>query len=117
MSPFQKRKLEGCLCRVPANFYSQVWDVLTKTAYGIKVMSFIIPQHPTLSNMTRSEIKFALIVEQMLNHIQTPEYRQLVVELLCIVSTILLRNPELMFNQQLDLDVLIKEAAYIYGKV
>lgn len=53
----------------------------------------------------------------MLNHIQIPEYRQLVVELLCIVSTILLRNPELMFNQQLDLDGLVKDAAHMHSKV
>lgn len=53
----------------------------------------------------------------MLHHIHIPEYRQTVVELLCIVSTILLRNPELMFNQQLDLELLMKEAAHINGKV
>lgn len=98
-------------------FYGQVWDVLCRTPHGIQVMSYELPQHPTLSSMTRSEIKFALLVEQMLNHIQTPEYRQIVVELLCIVSTILRRNPELMFNQPLDLDLLINNASQMYAKV
>lgn len=53
----------------------------------------------------------------MLNHIQVPEYRQIIVELLCIVSTILRRNPELMFNQPLDLDLLITNASVMFAKV
>lgn len=53
----------------------------------------------------------------MLNHIQQPEYRQLIVELLTIVFTILGRNPELTFTQPLDLEQLIKDAAHMYAKV
>lgn len=53
----------------------------------------------------------------MLNHIQQPEYRQLIVELLSVVSTILSRNPELTFNQPLDLKQLIEDAAHMYAKV
>lgn len=89
---------------------------MCRTSQGIKVMGYELPQQPTLSSMTRSEIKFALIVEQMLNNIQVPEYRQVVVELLCIVSTILRRNPELTFNQPLDLDLLVRNAAHMHAK-
>lgn len=53
----------------------------------------------------------------MLNHVQEPEYRQLVVELLSIVSTILVRNPELTFSHSLDLEQIIKDAAHMYCKV
>lgn len=53
----------------------------------------------------------------MLNYIQQPEYRQLIVELLSIVSTILARNPELMFKQPLDLRQLVEDAAFMYVKV
>lgn len=49
--------------------------------------------------------------------IARPEYRQLVVELLCIVNTILLRNPELRFKMQLDLDFVIAEALAMFMKV
>lgn len=49
--------------------------------------------------------------------IPRPEYRQLVVELLCIVNTILLRNPELRFKAQLDLDAVITEALAMFMKV
>ncbi|GJQ86545.1 hypothetical protein Trydic_g10445 [Trypoxylus dichotomus] len=116
LTPLERRKIEGCLCRVPRYFYNNVWDVMLRTPEGIKVMGNVIPQQPTISNMTRSEITFALLVEQMLNYIQEPEYRQLVVELLSIVSTILARNPELMFQQPLDLKQLVEDAAFMYVK-
>ncbi|CAH1131091.1 unnamed protein product [Ceutorhynchus assimilis] len=116
LTPLQKRQLEGCLCRVPHTFYNEVWDVMLRTPKGVIVEGNIIPQEPTMSNMTKNELTFSLLVEQMLNHINVPEYRQLVVELLTIVSTILGRNPELTFNQPLDLRQLINEAAHMYAK-
>nr|CAI5845347.1 unnamed protein product [Callosobruchus analis] len=116
LTPRRRRQLEGCLCRVPASFYNQVWDVMTRTPHGIRVAGNVIPQQPTLSNMTKSELTFPLLVEEMLNNIQQPEYRQLTVELLTIVSTILCRNPELTFSQALDLEQLMNDAAHMYVK-
>ncbi|XP_066584416.1 probable phosphorylase b kinase regulatory subunit beta isoform X2 [Prorops nasuta] len=111
-----RRKLEGSLCRVPIHFYNQVWEVLLKCPGGICVGGKQLPQQPTLSNMTRSELTFALLVESLLHHIRMPEYRQIIVELLNIVSTILLRNPELSFKKQLDLDKLVDDAFIMYCK-
>lgn len=116
LTPLQRRQLEGCLCRVPAFFYNQVWDILIRTPQSIRVQGHILPHQPTLSNLTRSELNFALLVEEILNHIQQPEYRQIIVELLCIVSTILHRNPELTFQNQLDLDELVSEAFKMFCK-
>lgn len=76
----QMRKLEGCWCRVPNRFYNQVWDILRRTPKGIRVRNQVLPQQPTINNMSHSELQFALHVENMLNHIEKPEYRQLVVE-------------------------------------
>ncbi|XP_022918689.1 probable phosphorylase b kinase regulatory subunit beta isoform X2 [Onthophagus taurus] len=116
LTPFQRRQLEGCLCRVPRSFYNRVWDVIQRTPQGLVVMGNVIPQNPTITQMTRSELSFALLVEQMLNYIQQPEYRQLVVELLSTVSTILHRNPELTFKAPLDIRLLIQAAADMYVK-
>lgn len=52
----------------------------------------------------------------MLNKIVQPERRQIAVELLCIVATILRRNPELRFNQILDLDLLLEDSFSMYCK-
>ncbi|XP_011147256.1 probable phosphorylase b kinase regulatory subunit beta isoform X4 [Harpegnathos saltator] len=111
-----RRKIEGCLCRVPAHFYNQVWEVLMRCPGGIIVNGRELPQQPTVSNMTRSELTFALLVESLLHHVQLPEYRQIVVELLSIVSTILLRNPELSFQKQLDLSQLVEDSFIMYRK-
>ncbi|XP_046386371.1 probable phosphorylase b kinase regulatory subunit beta isoform X1 [Ischnura elegans] len=116
LTPLQLRRLEGCLCRVPSGFYRRVWDVVGRTGEGLRVCGRLLPRSPTLSNVTRSEINFALLVEQMLNSIHRPEYRQIVVELLCIVSTILQRNPELTFRSTLEVDQLVSEANTMYQK-
>jgi phosphorylase kinase alpha/beta subunit len=67
--------------------------------------------------MSRSELSFALLVEEMLHKINQPERRQIAVELLCIVATILSRNPELHFQQKLDLDQLLDDAFLMYCRV
>lgn len=116
LTVLQRRQLEGCLCRVPKQFYNLVWDVLTRTPNGISVQGHLIPTEPTLTSMSRSELSFSLLVEETFNHITQPERRQLSVELLCIVATILSRNPELCFKDMLDLDQLLEESFAMYCK-
>lgn len=116
LTVLQRRQLEGCLCRVPKTFYNSVWDVLSRTPKGISVQSHLIPTEPTLTSMSRSELAFSLLVEETFNHIILPERRQLSVELLCIVATILSRNPELRFKDVLDLDKLLDDAFKMYCK-
>jgi phosphorylase kinase alpha/beta subunit len=41
---YQKRQLDGALNRVPINFYEQVWYILNKSPYGIKVYDYHLPQ-------------------------------------------------------------------------
>ena len=38
--------------------------------------------------MTSDEMKFALVVESVLNSVPEPEYRQMLVEALCVVSMV-----------------------------
>ncbi|XP_061515026.1 probable phosphorylase b kinase regulatory subunit beta isoform X2 [Anopheles gambiae] len=115
-STVQRRQLEGCLCRVPSSFYNLVWDVLERTPHGITVQGHNLPAMPTLTNKSRSELSFSLQVEEMLHQITQPERRQIAVELLCIVATILSRNPELRFQQVLDLDLLLEDSFAMYCK-
>lgn len=89
----QKRKLEGCLCRVPNRFYNQVWDILRRTPKGIRFRNQVMPQQPTINNMTHSELQFALYVESMLNQLEMPEYRQLIVEVTIILIIINILSP------------------------
>lgn len=117
LTTLKRRQLEGCLCRVPPNFYNVVWDVLDRCPQGIQVQGHHLAAVPTLSNMSRGELSFALLVEEMLHHIPMSERRQVSVELISIVATILSRNPELRFQQVLDLDILLDDAFAMYCKV
>lgn len=66
--------------------------------------------------MSRSELSFSLLVEETLHHIHQPERRQVTVESLCIVATILSRNPELRFQHPLNIDQLMEDAYHMYCK-
>ncbi|PAV84588.1 hypothetical protein WR25_10127 [Diploscapter pachys] len=116
LSPLQTRRLNGALNRMPANFYDRMWTILERTVDGIVIASQYLPQQPTLSDMTRFELTFSYKIEETLSQIVHPEYRQLLVELLCIIATILERNPEISFRQgRLDCDTLIKRAFSLYA--
>jgi phosphorylase kinase alpha/beta subunit len=41
---YQKRQLDGALNRVPMHFYEQMWFILNKSPYGIKVYDYHLPQ-------------------------------------------------------------------------
>nr|XP_021206842.1 probable phosphorylase b kinase regulatory subunit beta isoform X3 [Bombyx mori]XP_021206843.1 probable phosphorylase b kinase regulatory subunit beta isoform X3 [Bombyx mori]XP_037866538.1 probable phosphorylase b kinase regulatory subunit beta isoform X3 [Bombyx mori] len=116
LTPLQRRQLEGCLCRVPKHFYIQVWDILLRTPKGIIIQGQCIPAEPTLVNMSRSELSFALVVESALVGVGGAARRQLCVELLCVLATILRRNPELRLQHSLDLDALLDDAHATYRK-
>uniref|UniRef100_W5MDH2 Phosphorylase b kinase regulatory subunit n=1 Tax=Lepisosteus oculatus TaxID=7918 RepID=W5MDH2_LEPOC len=105
-----RRQIDGCLNRTPLGFYDRVWQILERTPNGIMVAGVHLPQQPTLSDMTMYEMNFSLLVEDMLKNIVQPEYRQIIVELLMVVSIVLERNPELEFQDKVDLDKLVKEA-------
>lgn len=116
MNPLQRRQIDGCLSRVPKDFYERVWQILAKTPGGIIVAGHHLPQQPTMSDMTMQELNFSLLIETILNKLEQPEYRQIIVEMIMVVSTILQRNPELMFEREVDLDKLVGDAFKLFLK-
>uniref|UniRef100_A0A665VTK1 Phosphorylase b kinase regulatory subunit n=1 Tax=Echeneis naucrates TaxID=173247 RepID=A0A665VTK1_ECHNA len=62
----RRRRLDGALNRVPVGFYQKVWKILQK--------------------MTPREIKFSVHVETVLNRVPQPEYRQLLVEAILVLT-------------------------------
>uniref|UniRef100_A0A3Q3JHP7 Phosphorylase b kinase regulatory subunit n=1 Tax=Monopterus albus TaxID=43700 RepID=A0A3Q3JHP7_MONAL len=62
----RRRRLDGALNRVPVGFYRKVWKILQK--------------------MTPGEIKFSVHVETVLNRVPQPEYRQLLVEAILVLT-------------------------------
>ncbi|XP_053932070.1 phosphorylase b kinase regulatory subunit alpha, skeletal muscle isoform isoform X3 [Cuculus canorus] len=80
----RRRRLDGALNRVPVGFYQKVWKVLQK-CHGLSVEGFILPSSTT-KEMTPGEIKFAVHVESVLNRVPQPEYRQLLVEAILVLT-------------------------------
>uniref|UniRef100_A0ABM5EWK5 Phosphorylase b kinase regulatory subunit n=1 Tax=Pogona vitticeps TaxID=103695 RepID=A0ABM5EWK5_9SAUR len=80
----RRRRLDGSLNRVPVGFYQKIWKILQK-CHGLSVEGFVLPSS-TIQEMTPGEIKFAVHVESVLNRVPQPEYRQLFVEAILVLT-------------------------------
>ncbi|XP_074864202.1 phosphorylase b kinase regulatory subunit alpha, skeletal muscle isoform isoform X2 [Carettochelys insculpta] len=80
----RRRRLDGALNRVPVGFYQKVWQILQK-CHGLSVEGFVLPASTT-KEMTPGEIKFSVHVESVLNRVPQPEYRQLLVEAILVLT-------------------------------
>ncbi|KAG9508612.1 putative phosphorylase b kinase regulatory subunit alpha, partial [Fragariocoptes setiger] len=83
----RRRRLDGALNRVPVGFYPQVWSLLERCR-GISIHGRQLV-HELTQEMSSGEIKFALQVEQALTSVPQPEYRQLVIEALMILLSLM----------------------------
>ncbi|XP_077418815.1 phosphorylase b kinase regulatory subunit alpha, liver isoform isoform X1 [Vanacampus margaritifer] len=82
----RRRRLDGAINRVPVGFYQKVWKILQK-CHGLSIDGYVLPSSTT-REMTAREIKFAVQVESVLNHVPQPEYRQLLVETLTVLGLV-----------------------------
>ncbi|XP_028293604.1 phosphorylase b kinase regulatory subunit alpha, liver isoform isoform X3 [Gouania willdenowi] len=82
----RRRRLDGAINRVPMGFYQKVWKILQK-CHGLSIDGYFLPSSTT-REMTIGEIKFAVQVESVLNHVPQPEYRQLLVETLMVLGLV-----------------------------
>ncbi|KAM5145450.1 phosphorylase b kinase regulatory subunit alpha, skeletal muscle isoform [Mantella aurantiaca] len=80
----RRRRLDGALNRVPIGFYQKVWTILQK-CHGLSVEGFVLPSSST-REMTPGELKFSAHVESVLNRVPQPEYRQLLVEAILVLT-------------------------------
>ncbi|XP_053562356.1 LOW QUALITY PROTEIN: phosphorylase b kinase regulatory subunit alpha, liver isoform [Bombina bombina] len=82
----RRRRLDGAINRVPMGFYQKVWNILQK-CHGLSIDGYVLPSSTT-REMTAGEIKFAVHVESVLNHVPQPEYRQLLVEAIHVLTLV-----------------------------
>ncbi|MGD1902278.1 MAG: glycoside hydrolase family 15 protein [Geitlerinemataceae cyanobacterium] len=110
----RQRQHDGAAGRVPVNFYPGVWKLLQNCkglVIGDKLESRNrLDSDPIVSEMTPGEKNFALRVERLLNKIHAPQYRQLTIEALTELVAIFGRNPYLVLDDYIVLDVLIGHA-------
>ncbi|WP_310462313.1 glycoside hydrolase family 15 protein [Sphaerotilus sp.] len=111
------REVQGVITRLPEDFYARVWQVLRHFP-GLVIGDQLdsrnqMDSRVARADMTPSERGFALQVEDLLNKIQAPEYRQLTIEALVAVSDICRANPQLRAERLLVMDVLVGVAVRV----
>ena len=108
------RQREGSLNRVPPGFYPSVWKLLghckgliigDKLELRNRLDSSLI-----LSEMTPGEKNFALWIEHLLNRTDAARYRQLNIETMMTLASLVERMPQLVIDDYLVLDVIIGHA-------
>lgn len=111
------REMTGVLTRVPPVFYARVWELLQHCSglvIGDELDSRnVLDSALMLADTTAAEHGFALQVEDLLNKISEPAYRQLSIEALLAVSAIFRANDALVIEGQLVIDVLLRSAVQI----
>jgi phosphorylase kinase alpha/beta subunit len=108
----RRRRLDGSLNRVPIGFYSKVWMALER-CQGIQIYSYVLNQSLT-REMTKEELKFALLVEEALNRIPEPEYRQLIAEACMIMIMLAESEPNFHLNEIIVIDHIVERANDIF---
>jgi phosphorylase kinase alpha/beta subunit len=108
------RQAEGAINRVPKDFFKQVW-LLMQHCKGLVIGDKLerrnrLDSEIMLAEMTAGEKNFALLIEHLLNKIEAPEYRQVNIEALTALATIVANNPNLQIEAYIVLDVLIGHA-------
>nr|XP_027199784.1 probable phosphorylase b kinase regulatory subunit alpha [Dermatophagoides pteronyssinus] len=108
----RRRRLDGALNRVPIGFYSRVWNLLEKCE-GIAIEGRILINQLT-REMTAGELKFALQAEQVLNSIPQPEYRQLIVEALMVLTMLVENSPTINLGNVINVEQLVHRANQLF---
>ncbi|EDY39284.1 phosphorylase kinase alpha subunit [Cyanobium sp. PCC 7001] len=113
----QHRVRLGALGQVPRDFYAGVWELLHHCR-GIVIGDKLerrnrLASAPLLSEKTPGEKNFAALVEHLLSKIEAPEYRQLCTETLVTLMAFVGANPQVRFEDDLALDVVIGHAVRV----
>jgi phosphorylase kinase alpha/beta subunit len=110
----QWREQQGVMARVPDDFYRNLWHLL-EHCRGLVIGDRFdsrnrLESSLVLSSMTADEAQFAYLVEQILNQIRSPSYRQLTLEALFALMAFAKANPGLKVDDVIIVEVIISHA-------
>lgn len=110
----QWREQQGVMPRLEDGFYERFWSLL-KQCRGIVVGDRFdsrsrIDSNDILSAMTAGEPQFALLIERLMNKIESPSYRQMTIEGLRALMALAEANPDLIIDDYLIVEVIISHA-------
>ena len=112
----QHRIRLGSLQKVPRDFYAGIWSLL-QHCRGLVIGDKLERRNRLNSRLilekTAGERNFATLVEHLLSRIEAPEYRQLCTECLLSLMAFVEANPDVQFDDDLALDVVIGHAVRV----
>ena len=112
----QHRIRLGSLQQVPKDFYAGIWSLLHHCR-GLLIGDKLERRNRLTSKLllekTPGERNFASQVEHLLSRIEAPEYRQLCSECLLSLMAFIGANPDVSFDDDLALDVVIGHAVRV----
>lgn len=108
----RRRRLDGALNRVPKGFYPKVWSLLER-CHGVSINGRVLMNQLT-REMTSGELKFALQVEQVLTSVPQPEYRQLMVEGLMVLTIMVEQNIVKQLGHVIEVEQIVRNAHEIF---
>ncbi|MGC6482549.1 MAG: glycoside hydrolase family 15 protein [Synechococcus sp.] len=112
----QHRIRLGSLQRVPQDFHAGIWSLLQHCrglVIGDKLERRNRLTSALLLEKTPGERNFAIQVEHLLGRIHAPEYRQLCSECLLSLMAFTAANPDVHFDDDIALDVVIGHAVRV----
>jgi len=110
------RKEAGMMARLDERFYKDIWYILQRCdalVIGDKYSASSRLGRDLTLDATAGEKAFAMRVDDRLQMIEAPEYRQLNIEALRALCGLFFTNPKLKISSDLILDVLIGHAVRI----
>jgi len=112
----QHRIRLGSFQKVPRDFYAGIWSLL-QHCRGLVIGDKLERRNRLNSSLvlekTPGERNFAAQVDHLLSRIKAPEYRQLCSECLLSLMAFVEANPEVRFEDDLALDVVIGHAVRV----
>jgi phosphorylase kinase alpha/beta subunit len=112
----QHRERMGALQIVPRNFHPGIWELLHHCrglVIGDKLERRNRLESALLKEKTPGERNFATHVEHLLSKIEAPEYRRLCIETLVTLIAFVDANPQVRFDDDLALDVVVGHAVRV----
>jgi phosphorylase kinase alpha/beta subunit len=110
------RERMGALQIVPRHFHPGIWELLHHCrglVIGDKLERRNRLESALLKEKTPGERNFATHVEHLLSKIEAPEYRRLCVETLITLIAFVDANPQVRFDDDLALDVVVGHAVRV----
>ena len=108
------REMAGAVTRAPQGFHARCWRLLHHCA-GLVIGDQLDVRNHLDSDLVRAdttpaEISFALRVDDLLNKISSPEYRQLTLEAVRVLCDFCEANPQVQVDGPFVVDVIVGNA-------